>query len=108
MKNFVKEEDASGMECPVGRSISATVSGCKGSTCAVWRWRPGLASDQDFVAAVKREMECLAQDEASATGEKPKPMISFHKQAVANVSKNPEGYGLKRTEGYCGFGGLPT
>lgn len=106
MSNFVTPEDASQtLLCPISRTfgrdpLSAT---CRGADCAVWRWKPRLASDPEFVAAVKREEAVLAQEDGNG-----RSATLFHKKAVQRVLRNPEGYGIIREEGFCGLGGLPT
>lgn len=91
--------------CPLARVFGAEPlqKTCRGAECALYRELPPSASEPSFQAAVKREMAALAQEDG-----KGKPAISFHKKAVANVSKAPERYGVNmERRGYCGLGGRP-
>lgn len=98
---YLTPEQARETPCPVARTFDKKVGpNCEAGKCILWRWRMVPASDPAFVAAVKREMACLAQEDGQN-----KPAINFHKQAVANVGANPEGYGVVPTVGYCGLGG---
>lgn len=104
MTNFHTPQEMAERLCPLSRTFGSDklTAKCRGEDCALWRWKPRLASDPEFVSAVNREMACLAQD----AGEK--NPAKFHKQAVTNVMRNPSGYGVVQTHGYCGLGGLPT
>jgi len=91
--------------CPLARCFGVTDlnAKCMGSDCALYRELPPSASEPSFQAAVKREMASLAQDDG-----KGKPAVSYHKKAVANVSKAPERYGVNmERRGFCGLGGKP-
>ena len=96
-------EEAAKMACPIARITPDNKSKCVGPDCILWRWKPRLASDAEFIAAVKREEAVLAQ--ADGTG---KSGAVFHKKAVANVMRDPEGYGIASDRGYCGLAPVPT
>lgn len=106
MSNFVTPRDAArSLRCPLARTFGTNdlSAKCQGPSCALWRWKPRLASDPEFVSAVQREMACMAQEDGRG-----KSAMTFHAKAVARVTRNPEGYGAIREEGYCGLGGVPT
>jgi hypothetical protein len=106
MTNFVAPDAAKeGLLCPLSRTFGTDnlTSHCRGEACALWRWKPRLASDPEFQSAVKREQAVLAQEDGTG-----KASLVFHKKAVERVMRNPEGYGVVREEGYCGLGGLPS
>lgn len=91
--------------CPFARTFAQKVGpNCDADACIMWRWVPLMPDDPRFMSAINREMACLAQDDG-----KGKPSAGYHKQAVANVMRNPEGYGVpaKREVGYCGLAGKP-
>lgn len=92
--------------CPLARTFGGETGDlrktCRGTDCAVYRELPPSASDPSFQAAIKREMACLAQEAGKEN------TIGYHKKAVANVSKDPESYGVTMERiGYCGLGGKP-
>jgi len=69
---------------------------CQGSQCPIWRWKPFLASDPAFQAAVRK----------AATGEfSGKP--NSHSRAASDVVANRAKYDLpvEPVEGFCGLGG---
>ncbi len=91
--------------CPLARTFGADKlqAKCRGPECAAYRELPLSASEPSFLAAVKREEASLAQDEG-----KGRSANLFHKKAVANVTKDPEAYGVNMVrDGYCGFAGEP-
>jgi hypothetical protein len=105
------EEAKKNLTCPLARTFSKKVGpNCMGGNCAAWRWLPLDAKDPRFTGAISREMACLAQDEATETGKKAKPAQNYHKQAVANVRKDPEAYDVpsQPEKGWCGLGGQPS
>lgn len=105
MTNFRTPDEArADMLCPLSRTFGTAdlTARCRGEGCALWRWKPRLASDPDFVSAVKREIACMQQE-----GDNRQPNI-LHGKAVERVMRNPSGYGVVQTHGYCGLGGLPT
>lgn len=101
-RKIVKPEVArSEWLCPVARlwGDSTTVQArCRGDDCPVWRWKPLMATDPDYAAAVKKVMQ--EQFEGKAVG---------HKAAVAYVQDNLKELGLPERpfEGWCGLGGSP-
>ena len=105
MSLFLTPEDAAKeWRCPLARTMHEKHgAGCDGPACACWRWKPRMASDPEFTSAIKREMNALASEDGTN-----KPSISFHKQAVDRVMRNPEGFGIEREFGYCGLGGFPS
>lgn len=103
MTRYIKEAEANTWDCPIARTFNeGKTATCDGSACILWRWREIQASDGVFTAAVQRTMACLAQEDG-----KGKPASSFHKAAVAQVARDPEGYGVTTDRGYCGLGGKP-
>lgn len=102
-------KEAAKYNCPIARTRPETNANggvkakCSGPDCILWRWKPRLASDPEFKAAIQRECAALAQEEGSG-----KAMISFLKKATANVAADPQGYGINPERGYCGLGGVPT
>ncbi len=95
--------------CPLARTFGFEAGDlqktCRGAECAMYReYKLDLpASEPTFVSAIQREMACLAQDE-----NKGREATAFQKKATANVSKNPEAYGVKiERRGYCGLAGKP-
>lgn len=89
--------------CPLARTfgIKDLKAKCMGPDCAVYRELPPSASEPSYVAAIQREMACLAQEEGKGRDAK-----CFQKKATANVSSDPEAYGVKMERtGYCGLGG---
>lgn len=110
MSNYMTPEDAARtMVCPMhnGFRMAPKDGMCRGETCPVWRWKPRLNTDPEFKSAIIREMHLLAQEKSEVTGKK-HDHSAFHKEAVARVMRNPEGYGIKREEGFCGLGGPIT
>jgi len=96
------------MPCPLARTFADKKGpNCMGDACPVWRWKPRLATDPEFSAAIKREMYSLAEQHKERTG-KEKAVVGFHNKAVQRIVRNPEGYGIERKEGYCGLGGAVT
>lgn len=97
---YLTEEEAAEKMCPIARTFADGKSAtCDGSECILWRWKPVHASDPLFMSAVKREMAMLAQDDGAG-----RPMVSYHKPAVANVAADPVGHGVVQTRGFCGLG----
>lgn len=112
MSNFLTPEDASKKWlCPVSRTFGAKdlKQRCRGDDCALWRWKPRLASDPGYMAAILREAHVMANEWNEANkDQKPRSHMVFEKKAIAAVTRNPEGYGVHREEGYCGLGGPIT
>lgn len=103
MSRYTTPEEAAKMDCPVARIKGDGTKGkCQGEGCILWRRKEILASNQFFMSAVQREMSCLANE--LNDGKNPG---KYHKEAVANVSADPEGFGVKEDRGYCGLGGKP-
>lgn len=105
MTNFLTPDEAREKAlCPLSRTFGTDKlsAKCRGEACALWRWKPRLASDPEFVAAVRREIACMQQDGEGSDAK------LLHKAAVERVTRNPSGYGVVSTHGYCGLGGLPT
>ena len=75
--------------CPLARTFAASKAepGCRGPSCAPWRWTIG----GPWKAAVQKL--------AAQTGEK----VPYPKAARA-VADDPAAFGL---HGYCGMGGQP-
>lgn len=97
------------MPCPLARTFAEKKGpNCDADRCPVWRWRAPLDMPPGFLSAVKREMACLAQEEAERTGKKVSDQ-KFHQRAVANVNHDPEAYGVQmpKDKGFCGLGGKP-
>ena len=94
--------------CPIARTFGGEpLKGhCRGPECALWRWKPAMASDPEFKSAIVREIAFLAEEREEKTG-KPASKDLLHNEAVKRVMRNPEGHGIVREEGYCGLGGLP-
>lgn len=112
MSKYKTPEDAATTTlCPLSmisdergkRSFAA----CQGDRCAYWRWKPRSSTDPELVSATKRTMAEMAQADAKATGKPAKAAVSYHKAAVAQVMKNPDGYAPQEA-GYCGGGGPVT
>ena len=92
------------MPCPLARTFEKKVgSNCDADRCIMWRWKAVMASDPLFMSAVKREEAVLAQEDG-----KGKSADRFHSKAATNVAKDPAGYGVEATRGYCGLAGVPT
>ncbi|TNE57815.1 MAG: hypothetical protein EP341_03790 [Sphingomonadales bacterium] len=108
-KIFISQAQArETFKCPMARTFAEKVGqNCDAANCILWRWKPAMASDPEFMAAIKREMIFLAKEHEDATGKK-KDHSSFPKEAVARVMRNPSGFGVEPEEGYCGLGGVPT
>lgn len=89
-------ETASLALCPFARTFGASKSqeGCRGPSCALWRWVPLRADDPRFTAAIAKLTEGSALK---------------HKEAVATVMADREAHGVpvKPEVGYCGAGGAP-
>lgn len=68
----------------------------------MWRWREISAGDPLFTSAVKRAEASIAQDNGEG-----KPGSHYHKLAVAQVARDPEGWDVTTDKGYCGLGGKP-
>jgi hypothetical protein len=87
-------ESAAEALCPFARTFGApkAEAGCRGPSCALWRWVPIQANDPRFTAAV-----------AKLTG----GSAVKHKEAVAAVMADREAHGVpvKPEVGYCGAGG---
>ena len=100
---YLTPKQAAELICPIARCQGTKLvrPTCAADQCVLWRWKPALASDKDFTDAVSREMERLK-------GDIDKPAVTFHKQAVANVMRDPAAHGITKTHGYCGLGGQPT
>lgn len=101
-------EEAGQMSCPIARTRpdldadGKIKSKCSGPDCILWRWKPRLATDPEFKSAIQREMAVLAQEAKSDNS------MKFHKEAVANVMSDPEGFGIASERGYCGLAPVPT
>lgn len=95
-------EEAAKMACPIARITPDNKSKCVGPDCILWRWKPRLATDPEFKSAIQREMAVLAQEAKSDNS------MKFHKEAVANVMSDPEGFGIASERGYCGLAPVPT
>jgi hypothetical protein len=101
-------EAAERLRCPLAATFGGDLQAkCRGDGCAAWRWLPVMANDPRFESAIKREIACL-QKEASDAGKKEPSANLLHQKAVAKINKNPAGYGITSTHGYCGVGGPPT
>lgn len=101
---ILRPEDAIKRPCPFARTFSEKHGGnCEADDCLMWRWLAPPASDPAFQSAIKREMACIAQERGA------KNAAGFHKQAVKNVMRDPEAYGvdLKPKRGWCGLAGKP-
>ena len=89
-------ETASETLCPFARTFGSPKSqeGCRGPSCAIWRWVPLQANDPRFVSAVAKLID---------------GNVLKHKEAVAEVMKDREAHGvpIKPEVGYCGAGGAP-
>ena len=96
-------DEAKHLQCPIARTFEqGKGEKCDGDACMLWRWERPMARGGSFEAAVKREMACMAQEDG-----KGRPHMSFHKKAVAKVSADLEGHGVRSDQGYCGLGGRP-
>lgn len=105
MTSVKTPKEAIEMLCPLSRSFGDTThAGCRGGSCAVWRWAPHDAKDPRFVAAVSEESERLSREDEKGR----KPPV-FHKTAVANVMADRAAHGLPTApeRGWCGLGGEP-
>ena len=103
MTRYIKESVAKKTRCPIARTFHEGKSAnCDGSACILWRWRDIAAADPVFISAVKRAEACIATDRAEG-----KSGNSYHKEAVAQVGRDPEGWDVKTDIGYCGLGGKP-
>lgn len=101
---YITPDEARNYKCPVARTFAEKIGpNCDADGCILWRWKKALASDPLFMSAVKREEACLAQEDG-----KGRAGHLYHKQAVANVAKNPEGYGVKSSVGHCGLAAMPS
>lgn len=108
--NFFTPDDAKKeLLCPLARTFGSEklTANCRGTECALWRWQAAMADDDIFKSAIAREVALLGQERKESTGKEPQKHL-LHKEAVARVMRNPEGYGVKRERGYCGLGGMPT
>lgn len=97
--------------CPLARTFSETpVPGmCRADECPAWRWSGMFASDPRYIAAVKAEMQRLA-DKHNKTAKKERSPAYFQKAATARVAMHREAH-VDFTEddtGYCGLGGAPV
>lgn len=104
MTELLTEEEAGARLCPLARTFSKRESsGCMGAACILWRWDPIPANHPIFKAALKRQMSQLALKAGK------KSSVAFHKQAVADIMADPEGFGvpLHSGLGWCGLGGRP-
>jgi hypothetical protein len=96
--------------CPLARTFGPEAKKgdhCSGNSCAIWRWKPPMATDPEFMVAIKREMMNLATEHQEATG-KQRHHSTFHAEAVKRVSRNPSGFGISPELGFCGLGGKPS
>ncbi len=109
MTGFLTPEEARGYDCPTARIHGDGKSGkCRADHCILWRWLPLPAEHPLFQSAVKRECACLAQAEAEKSGKPAKNSDHYLKKAVANVAKNPAGFGVPDHDtGWCGLGSKP-
>jgi len=87
-------EEAQEALCPFARTFAAPVAepGCRGPSCALWRWEKITTQHPLWLPAVRAE--------AQRTGE-PKP----YPKAAKYVADNKAALGLLPTKGYCGAGG---
>ena len=100
---YLTEAEASERQCPIARTFDGGKKPtCEGSPCILWRWKTILAGDPLFTSAIKREEAVLAQEDG-----KGKPGSHYHKQAVSNVARDPDGHGVVQTRGFCGLGVRP-
>jgi hypothetical protein len=102
--SFLTPDQASKLKCPFARTFDAKVGAhCEGGKCIAWRWLPIQASDPRFVKAVKDEMKSIAEAKGSHNS------VSFHKQAVKNVTDDPKAHGVPDApeQGWCGLAGRP-
>ena len=93
---MIAPSEAQSILCPLARTfaVSSAQAGCRGPSCACWRWEKITTSHPRWKAAM--------QDEIARTGEK----APFPKAARA-VADNQIALGLVPEVGYCGVGGLP-
>lgn len=103
---FLTEEQArSTWLCPTARTFGTDPAKihCRGAACAVWRWKPIMASDPRVLSAIKREMPEVMKEDPTVSETKARAM------AEQRVMLNPRGYILneKPEVGCCGLGGLP-
>ena len=89
-------ETASQALCPFARTFASSKSqeGCRGPSCALWRWVPIPANDPRIIGAIAKLMDGNALK---------------HKEAVATVMKDRVAHGIPTGPevGYCGAGGQP-
>ncbi len=87
-------EDAANTLCPLARTFAdaKAVSGCRGPSCACWRWEKVTTDRPEWKEAMRARME--------ETGEKAPGF-----KAAAWVVENKVALGLVPTRGYCGMGG---
>jgi len=92
-------EDAATLLCPLARTFAAkeAVMGCRGPSCALWRWKPLMASDPRFAAALKT---ITAELGGGSNRLKEATAILMADRAKYGVPTEPE-------VGFCGMGGNP-
>ncbi len=88
-------EDASSLLCPFARTFAApqAQSGCRCTSCALWRWETVTTAHPLWKDAVRAKAEELGERQ-------PFP------KAAAWVAENKEALGIVPTKGQCGAGGL--
>ena len=89
-------EEAADLLCPVARTFAASpaVTGCKGPSCAVWRWEAITTKHPLWAPAVKAKAEELGEKAPFA-------------KASAWVAENKADLGMIPVKGFCGLGGAP-
>lgn len=93
---WITPETADATICPFARTFAATPAqtGCRGPTCALWRWEKVTTAHPAYRDAVRA---------VAATVEDKPPFP----KAARIVADDPEKYGLVPSKGYCGAGGQP-
>lgn len=88
-------EEAAGLLCPFSRTFAApqAQAGCRGPSCALWRWEQITTAHPLWKDAVRAKAEELGERQ-------PFP------KAAAWVAENKASLGMVPVKGFCGAGGM--